>query len=167
MTISKSQIRSKANCLGFWISVIVICLVSVFCYLKIFSCWNLTFLTTCCQIKPDKDLRYPIHPAWKTVTEAGARQYSTPVSDLLKFICLPAKVVKSEFFCAWFLMIWILSFRIQISGYFKIFDYWTNLSYPFYFYFVTLSEQNILSEFQKVVIFIKKMRWSRNIYNEH
>jgi hypothetical protein len=38
----------------------------------------------------------------------------------------------------------LLAFRIQISGHFKIFDYWTNLSYPFYFYFVTISEQNIL-----------------------
>jgi len=34
MTISKSQIRSKANCLEFWISLIVICLIFVFCYLK-------------------------------------------------------------------------------------------------------------------------------------
>jgi len=41
---------------------------------------------------------------------------------------------------------------------FKRFDYWTNLSYPFYLKFVTISEQNILSEFQKVVIFVEKMR---------
>jgi len=34
-------------------------------------------------------------------------------------------------------------------GTFKRFDYWTNLSYPFYFYFVTLSGQNISVEFQK------------------
>ena len=34
MTTSKSQIRSKTNCLEIWISVIVICLVFVFCYLK-------------------------------------------------------------------------------------------------------------------------------------
>jgi hypothetical protein len=51
----------------------------------------------------------------------------------------------------------IVAFRIQISGYFKRFDYWTNLSYPFYFYFVTLSKQNILFKFQKVVILIGKM----------
>jgi hypothetical protein len=49
----------------------------------------------------------------------------------------------------------IVAFRIQISGY--LFDYWTNLSYPFYFYFVTLSKQNILFKFQKVVILIGKM----------
>ena len=36
--ISKSQIRSKTNCLEFSISVIVICLVFVFCYLKFFNC---------------------------------------------------------------------------------------------------------------------------------
>jgi len=29
------------------------------------------------------------------------------------------------------------AFHIQISEYFKIFDYWINLSYPSYFYFVT------------------------------
>jgi len=33
---SKSQIRSKTNCLGFCILVIVICLLFVFCYLKFF-----------------------------------------------------------------------------------------------------------------------------------
>jgi hypothetical protein len=38
ITTSKSQIRSNANCLGFWISVIAICLVFVFCYLKFFYC---------------------------------------------------------------------------------------------------------------------------------
>jgi len=32
---SKSQIRSNANCLEFRISVIVVCLVLVFCYLKL------------------------------------------------------------------------------------------------------------------------------------
>jgi len=36
ISISKSQIKSKANCLEFWISVIVICLVFIFCYLKFF-----------------------------------------------------------------------------------------------------------------------------------
>jgi len=35
-TISKSQIGSKANFLGFCISVIVICLVFLICYLKFF-----------------------------------------------------------------------------------------------------------------------------------
>ena len=34
ITISKSQIRSKTNCLEFWISFIVICLLFVFCCLK-------------------------------------------------------------------------------------------------------------------------------------
>ena len=50
--------------LEFWISVIVICLVFVVWYLNFFSCWNLNpavkhlqFLTTCCQIKPDKGLK--------------------------------------------------------------------------------------------------------------
>jgi hypothetical protein len=46
---------------------------------------------------------------------------------------------------------------MQSSRPFKRFDYWTNLSYPFIFYFVTLSEQNILFKFQKVVILIEKM----------
>jgi hypothetical protein len=74
-----------------------------------------------------------------TVPEAGAGQNLTPVTVSLKLICLPAEV------------------RIIIARYFKIFDYWTNLSYPSYFYFVILSEQNILFEFQKVVILIDKM----------
>ena len=30
-----------------------------------------------------------------------------------------------------------IALHIQISEYFKIFDYWINLSYPSYFYFVT------------------------------
>jgi hypothetical protein len=34
ITISKSQIGSKANCLEFLISVFVICLAFVICYLK-------------------------------------------------------------------------------------------------------------------------------------
>jgi len=34
ISISKSQIRSKPNCLEFWFSVIMICLIFVFCYLK-------------------------------------------------------------------------------------------------------------------------------------
>ena len=42
----------------------------------------------------------------------------------------------------------IVAFRIQISRFLKRFDYWTNLSYPFYYYLVTLSKQNILFEFQ-------------------
>jgi hypothetical protein len=42
----------------------------------------------------------------------------------------------------------IAVFHIQNSRFLKRFDYWTNLSYPFYFYFVIFSEQNILYEFQ-------------------
>ncbi len=42
ISITKSQIRSKANCLGFWVLVIVICLVFVFCYLKFFLSKGLT-----------------------------------------------------------------------------------------------------------------------------
>jgi len=42
----------------------------------------------------------------------------------------------------------IAAFRIQNSRFLKRFDYWTNLSYPFHFYFVIFSEQNILYEFQ-------------------
>ena len=46
ITISKSQIRSNVNCLWFWISVIVICLVFVICHLKFFNCWHLTLSVT-------------------------------------------------------------------------------------------------------------------------
>ena len=87
------------------------------------------------------------------VPEAAAGQDPTPVTVSLKLISPPTEVVKSDFFAA-------------VYWYFKRFDYWTNLSYPFYLNFVILSEQNLLAEFQKGVILIEKMGKNRSIYNE-
>ena len=60
ITISKSQTRSKTNCLEFWISVIVIWLVFVIYYLKFLlltpDTWHLQSFTTCCQEKRTKGL---------------------------------------------------------------------------------------------------------------